>query len=243
MSLDDSNDSIEKLYGNEVLKHFPNYGVFWRQFIGNPNSEKPEPYEYTFPSNISVEEKKRILKNYEKIQITHYSLFCQLAGTHFQLKELENTLKNVKDPEKRYFRHWEHFEVGYLHLGSVFYLQKTLWDVIHNLIAENQQELETKLAQRLEDTKKYVKTLRDLVVHRGRAFTNFPHKGRFYIPLKVNREMVWSQFSIVKERTETSKQLKGDLIKVEKLMNELHTPIISEYRDFINKKNIQIEYG
>jgi hypothetical protein len=62
MSLEDSNDSVEKLYGNEVLKYFPNYEVFWRQFIENPNAEKPEPYEYTLPSGMSAEEKRKILK-------------------------------------------------------------------------------------------------------------------------------------------------------------------------------------
>lgn len=241
MSLEDSNDSIEKLYGSEILKYFPNYEIFWLQFIGNPNSEKVAPYEYQFPSNMSVEEKEKILKSYEQIRITHYSLFCHFAGAHFQLKELEN-IKNIKDLERRYFRHWEHFEVGYFHLGSVFYLWDTLCNILSKLKSRNLQ-FEPSLNDRFKKIREDVKIIRDLLVHRGRKLTNYPHKGRFYIPLKVEANMIWSQSMVVKERIEATKKLKEDIVEVEKIVNELHAHIISEYRDFINQKNIQIEYG
>jgi hypothetical protein len=241
MSLKDSKDSIERLYGKEVLENFPNYEVFWRKFIGNPNSERPEPYDYTFPPKMSNDEKKKIEKNYEKIRITHYSLFCQLAGAHFQLRELEN-VKNIKDPETKYFQHWEHFEVGYFHLGSVFYLWEVFCKIMSKLKSKNIQ-FEPTLNGRFKNVKEDIKVVRDVLVHRGRAFTNFPHKDKFYIPLKVETDMVWSQSVKVNERIEATQKLKEDITEVEKIVNELHAQMIYEYADFIKEKNIQIEYG
>lgn len=251
MSLENSKDAIEQLYGSVVLKNFPNYETFWTKFIGNPNAEKLEPYVYNFPSNMDPREKEQIQRQYEKIQIAHYSLFCQLAGSHFQMKELKDT-ENIKDQKKRYFRHWEHFEVGYLHLGSAFYLLKELWNIIIKLKGVSQHKFgenflcskgKNELAQRLKEAQENVKTIRDLIVHRGRAFTSFRHKNKFYIPLEVNIDMMWSQSLKVTEWIETTQKLNEDIIETEKVINDLHTFLISEYEDFIKSRNIQIDSG
>jgi hypothetical protein len=250
MTLQDSKDSIEQLCGKCVLENFPNYEVFWRQFIGNPNAERPEPYTYVFPTNMGTEEQEMIQKRYEKVQIAHYSLFCQLAGAHFQLKELRNS-ESIKEPRERYFRHWEHFEAGYLHLGSIFYLLEALWNVVIKLQGVPQHKFgedfllsrkENKLAMRLMETQDNVKTVRDLMVHRGRAFTSLYHKDKFYIPLRVSVDMVWSQSFKVKENIETVQSLDDDILATEKLLNDLHTLLIDEYGSFIKSKNIKIDY-
>lgn len=250
--MQDSKDSIEQLYDNDVLEHFPNYEVFWRQFIGNPNAERPEAYTYIFPSSMETRNIEAIQKQYEKVQIAHYSLFCQLAGAHFQLKELEST-ENIRESRERYFRHWEHFEAGYMHLGSVFYLLAQLWNIVIRLEGIPKQEefgekfllsrKENELAKRLTETEENVKTIRDLMVHRGRAFTTFFHKNKFYIPLKVVMNMVWSQSLKVNEMTETTERLREDIVATEKLLNELHICLICEYENFIKAKNIRIDYG
>lgn len=251
MSLTDSKDVIEQLYSDAVLKYFPNYEVFWRQFIGNPNAEKPEPYTYNYPQTMRDEEKEVIQERYEKVQITHYSIFCQLAGSHFQLEELKAS-ENIKYPKAKYFRHWEHFEVGYLHLGSVLYMLQELWNIIIKLKCVSREKFgetflisrnENVLAQKLKEIQEDVKTIRDLMVHRGRAFTSFHHKEKFYIPLKVNKNMLWSQSINAQEMIETSKKLEEDILETEKLLNELHILLISDYEDFIKTKNIQIDYG
>ena len=200
MSLNDSKDSIEQLYGDIILKNFPNYEVFWLKFIGNPKAERPEPYTYNYPQTMRDEDKEVIQKRYARIQITHYSIFCQLAGSHFQLEKLKAS--ENKEGNEKYFRHWEHFEVGYFHLGSVFYLLEVLWNVVIKLKAVSRHKFgksflisrnENSLAQKLVKTQENVKTIRNLMVHRGRAFTSFSHKGKFYIPLTVNMNMLWSQ--------------------------------------------------
>jgi hypothetical protein len=251
LPLQDSKDVIEQLYGDIILSHFPNYEVFWRQFIGNPNADEPKAYEYKFPAEMSPEEKESIKGKYEKIRVTHYSLFCELAGAHFQLQEMKNSekLENLKD---KYFRHWEHFEAGYLHLGSIFYMLDELWNIVLKLTRAGNKKLNVaflvsegkqELADSLKNTEETVKTLRDLVVHRGRAFTSFTHKGKFYIPIKVSREMNWSTSIKCNENIETTQKLQEDIDATERLLNDLHDFLISEYENFLKTKNVQIDYG
>lgn len=251
LSLKDSKDIIEQLYGNDILKYFPNYEIFWLKFIGNPNAKQVEPYKYVFPSDMSLEEKREILGEYERIQMIHYSLFCHLAGAHFQLKELE-TIEKIQDFKERYFSHWEHYEVGYIHLGSVFYLFKSLWNIIlklkkypgrfRGLKRYLTSTRKNELGKSLDEVETIVKIRRDQAVHYGRIFT-FLHKGKFYVPLKVHRDMKWSEANKIEEWIETIVSLREDIIETEKLINDLHQILISEYEDFTIKKGIQIDYG
>lgn len=56
MSLKNSKDAIEQLYGKEILKNFPNYEKFWEKFIGNPNSGRVQPYVYKYPETMLKEQ-------------------------------------------------------------------------------------------------------------------------------------------------------------------------------------------
>ena len=129
--MEKSKDAIEKLFGSTILQTFPNYEIFWSKFIGDPNAAEPQSYEYIFPDTISKDEREGIMKKVEQIQITNYSLFAELAGAHFQLDEL--TKLGRIDSEQGYFRHWEHFEVAFLHLGSVFYMLDEIFNILNKL--------------------------------------------------------------------------------------------------------------
>jgi len=251
LSLQDSKDSIEQLYGNVILKYFPNYEIFWLKFIGNPKAKGVRAYTYVFPSSMNLEEQYKILRGYERIQMVHYSLFCHLAGAHFQLKELQNT-ENIQDKKERYFRHWESYETAYVHLGSVFYMLQSLWkiglklrryptkfrELKHYLTLKGMGEL----VKRIDDVETIVKIRRDQAVHYGRMLA-FPHKGRFYVPLEVYRDMKWSEANKIKKWIGSIASLREDLIETEKLINDLHQILISEYEGFITQKGIQIDYG
>ena len=251
MSLKDSKDAIEQLYGSVILKYFPNYEVFWEKFIGNPNAERIEPYRYVFPSSIDSNEKNRILREYERVQMVHYSLFCHLAGAHFQLKELQNTGK-IQDTKERYFRHWEHYEVGYMHLGSVFYMFEALWKIVLKLkgYPENFRKLQAYLGlkgkngliKKLDEVATVVRVRRDQAVHYGRMFAR-SRKGRFYVPFKVHRDMNWSEMHACTQWIPTVVILRQDIVETKKLINVLHEILIREYEDFINQKDIQIDYS
>lgn len=252
MSLKDSKDAIEQLFGDVILKNFPNYELFWKEFIGNPNAKTIGPYKYIFPPNMVNSKKNRILNIYEKIQMFHYSLFCHLAGAHFHLNELMNAQK-ISNLELKYFRHWEHYEVGYMHLGSALYMMESLWNLVlklrghqrgHGRFGKLKDYLNSKrqnlLLSRLDDIE-LIEIRRDLPVHRGRVFT-LHHKGKFYVPLKVDRNMMWSQSTRNVDWVEAAVQLDEDISKTEKVINDLHTHLINEYRGFISSEGIQIEY-
>lgn len=251
MSLKDSKDPIEQLYGSIILQHFPNYEKFWIEFIGNPKAERAEPYRYIFSDSMSHEEKSKIEKSYEKIQISHYTIFCHLAGAYFQLKELQNA-GNIKDSKEKYFRQCEHFEGGYMHLGSVFYVLETLWNTVLKLIGHKKGEErfgklknylsligENELIKELGQLDNTMMTRRHLPVHYGRIFVTW-YKDELYVPLEVKEEMVWSQGVQTKNWRKGNNQLHDDIVKTERLINNLHEFLISEYRNFINNKKIKI---
>ena len=254
MSLEKSKDMIEQLYGKEILKNFPNYEKFWQEFIGNPDADQVEPYKYHYPDNMPNEEKTKIEKSYLKIQMTHYTLFCHLAGAHFQERELE-TAKDLKDAKEKYFQSCEHFEAAYMHIGSVFYVLETLWCTVLRLIGHKEGKKglgkvvkfledsdKNDLARRLKDIDENMMNRRHLPVHYSRVFITW-HQGEMYVPLNVKEEMLWSQGYETIEWRRSDRQLYSDLVQAEKLVNELHEALIRAYGSFIADKNIVVNRG
>lgn len=254
LSSEGSKDKIEQLYGKEILGNFPNYEKFWVEFIGNPHADQVEPYKYLYPEIMAIEEKGKIEKIYMKIQMAHYTLFCHLAGAHFQERELKNAV-SIKDPKEKYFRCCEHFEAAYMHIGSAFYVLETLWNTVLKLLGHREGEhrygklqsyLDTKgkgeLVLRLKETDENMMTRRHLPVHYGRISAMW-HQGELYVPLRVKEEMLWSQGNETTEWRRSDSQLHSDLVQAEKLINDLHEVLIDEYRRFITNKNIVIDYG
>lgn len=224
------------------------------KFIGDPNAERVQPYKYLFPSNIALEKKKKIARNYEKIQMAHYTMFCHLAGAFFQEEELVNA-RSVQDLKERYFRCCEHFESAYMHLGSAFYVLETLWNTVLKLSGyrggggrfgklENylNQRGKAGLAQRLRNIDSTMMIRRHLPVHYGRVFAMW-YRGELYVPLNVKEEMMWSQASETIEWRKAEKQLHSDIVRTEETINELHEALIDEYGNFIIGEGIQIDYG
>jgi hypothetical protein len=245
---------IEQLYGEEILKNFPNYEKFWQKFIGNPNADKVQPYNYRYPDNMTNEERSKIENSYLKIQMAHYTLFCHLAGAHFQEKELQS-VQGFKDHKEKYFRCCEHFEAAYMHIGSVFYVLETLWCTILRLIGHKEGKkglgklvkfLETKgenrLAERLVEIDENMMNRRHLPVHYSRIFVTW-HQGEMYVPLNVQEKMLWSEGFETIEWRRSDRQLHFDLVRTERLVNGLHEVLIEEYGTFIARKNIVIDYG
>lgn len=102
----DTKDCIEQLYKREILKKFSSYGVCWDQFIGVNENQKTgylKPYGLIIPPSLRMKAKE-IRNAYLEFSYAHYTLFCHLAGAHFQLKELKKSLR-IKNAKKRHFRH------------------------------------------------------------------------------------------------------------------------------------------
>ena len=254
MSLKNSKDAIEQLYGEEISKNFPNYEKFWGKYIGDPNSETVQPYVYKYHKTITKDEQEKIEKSFLKIQMSHYTLFCHMAGAHFQIKGLEASQKQEDDNEK-YFRCCEHFEAGYMHIGSVFYVMETFWCTVLKMIGHNEgkkglgklaaflaEKGRNDLALRLNDVNNNMMDRRHLPVHYSRVFVKW-WQGKMYVPLNVKEEMIWSEGKKTTDWRLSDRQLASDLAQVEKLINDLHELLIKEYAYFIGTKKIVIERG
>ena len=113
-------DAIEQLYSHVVLKGFPLYATFWEKFIGVKDKSVRgflRPYGLKIPA-VLRSEKKEINNIYLEITYIHYTLFCHLAGAHYQIDELKKSLQDICS-KQRHFKHWEAFENIYFHLGVV----------------------------------------------------------------------------------------------------------------------------
>jgi hypothetical protein len=245
---------IEQLYGEEILRNFPNYEKFWQEFIGDPNADKIQPYNYRYPDSMNNGQRSRIENSYLKIQMAHYTLFCHLAGAHFQEKELRSA-QGFKDHKEKYFRCCEHFEAAYMHIGSVFYVLETLWCTVLRLIGHREGKKglgklvkfleakgENELAKRLQEIDKSMMNRRHLPVHFSRIFVMW-HEGEMYVPRNVQEKMLWSEGYEATEWIRSDRQLYFDLVQTEKLVNDLHEVIIKEYETFIANQNIVIDAG
>src|SRR5437879_1360558 len=117
----DTKDAVEKKWGKTVHKHYPEYSNFWNEFIGVRDSAKARRliwYKYEYPKAWDRNKKNRFTQNIEELFMAHYSLFCNLAGAHFQLKNCIKSL-NTTNTTDMHFKYWESFECCYQHMGNV----------------------------------------------------------------------------------------------------------------------------
>ena len=248
-------DMVEQLYGAEIEKNFPNYGVFWIRFVGDPQKSTPEAYGLDFSKTTKGTNIGEISQDYEELCMAHYSLFCQLSGAHFQLELLESILK-LPESNERSFKHWEAFEVGYFHLGSAFYQMYHLWGLIflrkgvvtrtngffHPSPKKKLEEfLQSKGQKPINDRKDRIDlsitALRDSIVHFSRLASSY-QKGEFLIPIQ-NKQVVWSK-QATDEFYETSGKLQSDITEAEKIINDIHPFLIQEYEGFLATNKIAV---
>lgn len=247
---------IEQLYSTMVLKHFPTYGKFWEKFIGVKSHVnfpgKIFPYGLRFSSTFQNEERSRLERIYEELTMAHYSLFCSLAGAHYQVAQLERTL-GLGDTQTKQFEHWEAFEVAYLHLGIVFNEIHHLWDILSDLEVAT-RSLGTQLmkatlshAGKAEAWKKFnelecdIKARRDNVTHYARGASRSVD-GKVYVPLHQARNVLWTLELESKEWIQTLPKAKADLRQVEGIANAIHELLIERLDTYFTKKQVQVDY-
>jgi len=251
-------DVVEQLYGAKVIQDFPNYAEFWIKFIGDPKKGTPDAYGLSYDPNFKSEEREKIDKIYDEICMAHYSLFCHLAGAHFQSEQLESILK-LGDSKDKFFQHWETFEIGYFHLGSVFYQVYHLWGLLFLLkgeVTRTNQGFKPRIKEKLRDyirTKgqitlltefddiiKGIKDIRDSVVHFSRVASLYID-GEYLIPFNL-KQTIWAEQ--VKEGgwLETCRKTKSDLRRTEEVVNTIHDYLIAEVDNFLKGKQIKINY-
>jgi hypothetical protein len=253
-------DPIEKLYGSIVVNSFPNYAKFWADFIGNPNYRVPKAYGLLYKSNISTAERERVNNIYQEICMAHYSLFCHLGGTYFQIENLKKLLKSRLNADKKYFEYWEAFEISYFHLGCIFYQLYHLWGLfflLKRVVTRNSRgDFNPKIKplltdyltfykentvltemQKLDDS---VKVIRDNIVHFSRNVLKYID-GEFWIPAKFERAL-WIRKRKTKDWLETFRLIKDHLNRTEKLIDHIHLYLVVELKDYFAKEGIAVNY-
>ncbi len=249
---EDSYDAIERLYGNIVLKDFPKYGEFWERFVGRDiNLKSMRWYPIKFPKSFSGKNRREFYRFREEICMAHYSLFCNLAGAYFQLDELKKTI-NQCQTEEGLFRHWEHFECFYFHLGACFFQIFHLWEILPrsiNLKLEEylKQEHLTKRWGKFKNFHKRTSILRNNIMHYSRG-AHKQMEGFCYIPrmvkkgdVKEEKMELWSRQLKRKMWERTDSRMKSDFKRSLQVLNQIHGIFVVEFGKILAKRGLHLK--
>lgn len=260
----DSKDAIEQLYGQKILHNFPNYAVLWERFIGvRANVGRLLPYALKIPHSVSKNKRMTIIRIQEEIAMAHYTLFCHLAGAHFQVERLHK-ITNPTSSKSSWFRHWESFEVAYLHLGISLNQIYHLWNLLFLLRGQLQRSKDGSIhktkkgfspeylrIQEFRDARKLrvwnsFKLLHQEVAGRRNNITHYsrsaskPLSGKIYVPLKVRPNIPWSAEAKNEQYWETTARAAIDLEKTERAINSAQTLFIERLDSYITRAGIRI---
>lgn len=249
----DTKDKTEQLYLADVLRNFPKYSDFWNKFIGVKISKNGAllPYGLTFPTGMSLTQKKDLNNSYRKISMYHYSLFCHLAGTHYHLELLKKT--PITSSKKSYFRHFEELELCYIHLGVVQNQFANLWKILFNFIGIRERYFSAKMLNYLTPKrKKYLWNnlqslhrnsirFRNNIVHFSRGASRIAF-NKSYISEIIKRNINWDNQLNYKDWIESSIKIQNDLTDWEIIINKLHDLLINELDTYFGSIGVSIKY-
>lgn len=250
-------DSVERLWSEQILKHFPRYGEFWQEFIGvriDPKGGYLQSYELDL-SKIAAPKRDEVKRINELLCMTHYSCFCHLAGAHQVHSELIDALRNP-DPEARHFKHWQAFEAGYLHLGAAWQEMKALWEcVLAKLTNLNESREESGAIWRffsghgyaitkgnIDKMQKEVIDFRNDVAHYARSATQLTG-GKYTVPKDNPGPTVWSQQLIIKDWEDTATKLEKAILMCEEVFNETHSHLSSYLNTVLKNHSISVDHS
>ena len=265
----DTRDSVEKKWARTVCKHYPEYSYFWNEFIGVRNSLRARRlvwYEYKYPQTWDRNKKSRFTQNIEELFMAHYSLFCNLAGAHFQLKTCLKSLKttNIAD---RHFKYWESFECCYQHMGNVINYFYFFWEKLFSLTGKNiprqrngdlsksavDRELSLlfiskKKISLYKSSKTYfgrkgqIATIRNNIVHYARLSTSSIGDKGYLLPNKISSNIRWSKAGPFRKGFLAHKKAEMHLIELETIINKLQIYAKEKLREHLVAERILIKY-
>jgi len=252
--LETTQDRIEQLFASKILVCFPYYGEFWEKFIGLRPGNRLLPYRLQVPSEVKKKDKKQLLRGHEEISMRHYTLFCQLAGAHFQLEKATDSLAE-RSEAMRHFLFWEAFDNFYQHLGNARNQMYGIWDVVHSLSKCLPDKLKLKdylecsgqkvLREKLNRWEGEAKTLRDDIVHFARGGAPYGD-GTYWIPVPLRRKrrnMRWSEtLSNSVPVQEATKKMEKDLRELESILDAVQRLIGDELQKTFQAMGVVICY-
>ncbi len=217
----DTKDCIEQLYSKEILKNFPNYANFWSKFIGVKITKKSKrllPYGLKFSSKFKGDKKQKTIL-YERLTMAHYHIFCSLASAHEQLKILNKSYK-IKNSKRKYFKHWEAFDLAYSQLGTAINQVYHLWGCFFLFSKALEIEIRCKNKNRQWITKKFS------VTHKNSDIKGTEKYLRYFLSNHKKRQ-IYEPFSEVVNEINI---VRNNIVHFSKtshisLANKFHIPI------------------
>lgn len=257
----DTQDAIEQLYCDQILQRFPLYAAFWEKFIGvqdNNISGFLRPYGLKIPPALK-HEKKAINNTYFEITYVHYTLFCHLAGAHYQIGELKKSLQDTC-AKQRHFKHWEAFENIYFHLGIVMNQLYQLWGLLFVLkgICKRKKdgepdgvrkalkaflvvEKKKSLACLLEKVENEITIIRNNITHYVRGFSRYLSSTKEYvIPNSIRKREMWEKSLRKTAFRVTTAKTNSDLVRMQCMVNQFHEILIPELEKYLCSKKLEI---
>lgn len=266
----DSKDVVEKKWAEVVCRLYPTYALFWNEFIGvrtKLSANKLLWYRYSYPKSWSTYQKQQYEHNLEELFMAHYTLFCNLAGAHFQHNECIASLKR-KNIEEMHFRYWEAFECCYQHMGNArnyFYLfwdkifaacdnpisKRTNGDVDISKVSKEIEKLfrskrKLKLYKAIEKEfgrKGQIIIIRNNTVHYARVASWLVARNVGYaLPYKLYPNVRWTQKKHPSSGILAHKKIEEHLKNLETIINEAEEIAITYFRNYLQNKKIIIQY-
>lgn len=242
-------DKIERLFAPKILADFPYYTEFWQKFIGVRLDPRGRflPYRLEIPDTLP--DRRKVSTCHEKISMRHYSQFCHLAGSHYQLEQAVNALRK-EDASWRHFLFWEAFDNFYQHLSGAREQMDSLWGLLRRLNANLPRDLKNYFAskgsedlrQRIAKWDDNVTTIRNNIVHFSRIGAPFGD-GTYWIPLPIRKDLLWSDALPQPERIqEATKKMTKDLHELQLLLDQAQRLIGDELEKTFQSMGVIICY-
>ena len=150
-------DAYEKRYGAEICKRFQRYKDFWNQYIGQRQNNALKHYE--------IDRSKTNIKNfdekYEKMVLSHYGIFVDLAGIRIDLESLS---KNHHKTIDEYLSHWNTIRNIYSKMGDSIYKYKSFLGCVKKILDLKDNTIKDIITE-LEKDLEPIKNKRDYATH------------------------------------------------------------------------------
>lgn len=241
---DDSLDAVERLYADQVCEHFPRYAELWEFFIGTREGTamRLAPRELNLPDGWSAERIRQFEINREKVAMFHHSLFCDLAGAHYQIENARAALKK-NDGNERYFEFFEAFDNFYGHVANAVNHCECLWNAVSKVVPTIDQWDKEDPHKEVEDTYRKLRTdvidVRNTLVHYARIAVIGSEQG-YEIPWPLPEEDArWSEYE--RERTKDAiVKMALDLELAEEFANEVDGVLIPALEQHLAKEGVEV---
>lgn len=253
----DTKDTIEKLFGKEVLEGYPNYAIFWENYIGQKNEAKTlDWYDYQFPKTWDDNQITGFRSKLTELFMSHYTIFVNFAGAHHIAKQL-NSLGLVQE-DFTYFEYWHYFDCMYFYLGNAGYQTNRFFNILKkfpksgigrdfkylkDFLFANHEAIGTLYTDIFGAEKGTVGMIRNNLVHVQKLYAMSVPSHGYAIPINIPFNA--ANLDIIEEYEKGETVLahfraNADLERAEKSINQIENLFIQLFGQIIERNNVII---